>query len=114
MSFLRRGRRHPRPLIAIVGLAAFSLALAGTLLGVGPGGGGSRAAAQAPGEPTPRTDDSVPASNVTMIGSSPNEAPNETWGVGQGEEGNAVLVRYAAGSGWSLGPGLLDADGQPL
>jgi hypothetical protein len=114
MSFLRRVRRHPRPLIAIVGLAAFALALAGALLGVGPGGDGSRAAAQAPGEPTPRTDDSVPASNVTMIGSSPNEAPNETWGVGQGEEGNAVLVRYVAGSGWSLGPGLLAANGQPL
>ncbi|HTA05583.1 MAG TPA: hypothetical protein VK774_04405, partial [Solirubrobacteraceae bacterium] len=66
------------------------------------------------GEPVPRTDASVPASHVTMIGSSPEEAPNETWGVGQGEGGIAVLVRYAAGSGWTLGPKLLDASGGPL
>jgi hypothetical protein len=78
-------------------------------------GGGSRASAQpAAGEPIPQTDDSVPASHVTMIGSSPAEAPNETWGVGQGEEGAAVLVHYVAGSGWSLGPALLEASGRPL
>ena len=52
-----------------------------------PGGGSSRAAAQpASVEPTPQTDASVPASDVTMIGAAPLEAPgtNETWGVGDG------------------------------
>lgn len=108
----RSGRRR-RPLIVLVALAALALA-AGVLVGVGPTGDASRAVAQTPSEPTPRTDDSLPASNVTMIGSSPNEAHNETWGVGQGEERNAVLVRYVTGAGWSLGPRLLDASGQPL
>jgi hypothetical protein len=77
--------------------------------------GGSRAAAQVSGgEPTPQTDASVPASRVTMLGSSPGEAPAETWGMGQGEEGAGVLVRYSSGAGWSLGPPLLDASGNPL
>ena len=34
------------------------------------------------GEPTPQTDDSVPATRVTMLGSSPKEATDETWGMG--------------------------------
>jgi hypothetical protein len=77
--------------------------------------GGSRASAQvAPGEPTPQTDDSVPASQVTMIGASPNEAPGETWGIGQSGADSGVLVRYARGTGWSLGPQLLSSSGQPL
>jgi hypothetical protein len=78
-------------------------------------GRGSHATAQtSAGEPTAQTDDSVPASRVTMIGSSPQEAPDETWGVGSSEEGGAQVVRYVAGSGWSLGPALLGRTGQPL
>jgi len=69
-------------------------------------------------EPQPQTDDSVPASNVTMIGASPQEAPDETWGLGEVLGGSgaspAVLVRYTRGGGWGLGPALEDAAGQPL
>ena len=49
-----------------------------------------------------------------MIGASPAEAPNETWGMGQSEDGTGILVRYTSGSGWSLGPPLLNAAGAPL
>jgi hypothetical protein len=87
--------------LALAGL----LALAATLLGPG---GTSRAAAQpSVEEPTPQTDASVPASDVTMIGATPLEAPgtNETWGVGEAGS-TTVVVRYAKESGWSLGPAL--------
>jgi hypothetical protein len=100
--------------VLLVLAGALALALTNGL----PGGGSSRAAAQpASVEPTPQTDDSVPAHNVTMIGASPSEAPGETWGVGQSGEGagaSTVLVRYSTETGWSLGPGLLNGAGQPL
>ncbi|HEX5851652.1 MAG TPA: hypothetical protein VFY36_01040 [Solirubrobacteraceae bacterium] len=54
---------------------------------------------------------------MTMIGSSPLEAPDETWGVGQGNGAakfNSPLVRYTRESGWSLGPRYEDAAGNPL
>ncbi|MGO9247068.1 MAG: hypothetical protein ACLP7W_00530 [Solirubrobacteraceae bacterium] len=99
--------------LALAGLLALigALALAGAL----PGPGATiRASAQSPQpETTPQTDASVPATNVTMIGATPNEpgapGPNETWGVGAEKSGAgteektiAVIVRYAGGSGWSL------------
>lgn len=52
-----------------------------------------------------------------MIGSSPLEAPGETWGIGMLEsEGQSAwaVVRYAEGAGWSLAPGFLSDAGQPL
>jgi hypothetical protein len=64
-----------------------------------------------------QTDASVPAFKVTMIGASPQEAPAETWGIGEADQNGVsswVIVRYAEGSGWTLGPGLLDTAGQPL
>jgi hypothetical protein len=96
-----------------------AVAVALALTGVLPGAGGTtRAVAQAPGEPVAQTDDSLPASNVTMIGATPAEsgAPGdyETWGVGLGASGEAAVVRYAAGAGWSLGPALQDQSGGPL
>jgi hypothetical protein len=72
------------------------------------------AAAQASVEPVvPQTDASVPARDVTMIGSSPNEAPGETWGVGM-DNGASVIVRYTTATGWSLAPEPLDFAGQSL
>jgi hypothetical protein len=65
------------------------------------------------GEPTPQTDDSVPAADVTMLGSSPREATDETWGLGV-RNGTATLVRYTPETGWTLGPALLNAAGEPL
>jgi hypothetical protein len=60
----------------------------------------------------------VPASRVTLIGSSPQEAPAETWGIGEanvsGQGLQWVIVRYTETGGWSLGPGLLDAEGASL
>jgi hypothetical protein len=106
---------RPAPLAAVLVLVgALVLALANGL----PGGGSSRAAAQpASVEAIPQTDDSVPAPKVTMIGASPSEAPDETWGVGESGEGagaSAVLVRYTSETGWSLGPGLQNSAGAPL
>jgi hypothetical protein len=93
------------------------LLLAGVLvLAVGAPGPGalSRATGQTGAEePTPQSDDSLPASRVTMIGSSPAEAPDETWGVGVTNQAS-VLLRYTSESGWSLGPGLLNSAGLRL
>ena len=64
-----------------------------------------------------QTDDSIPARSVTMIGSSPAEAPDETWGIGEiGQVGSATyaIVRYDANAGWTLAPAMLDATGLPL
>jgi hypothetical protein len=82
-------------------------------------GATSRAAGQADeGEPTPQTDASLPARQVTMIGASPLEASDETWGIGRANEGSGssvwILVRYTSAEGWTLGPQLLNADGAPL
>ncbi len=78
----------------------------------------SRASGEAgAGEPTAQTDDSIPARSVTMIGASPAEAPNETWGVGQvGPQGSPsyAIVRYSSDGGWTLAPDPLDSAGQPL
>jgi len=108
----RRGRRRA---LRLALPAALAVALAIAALG---GGASSGAVPGVPaGEPTPQTDNSVPAPNVTLIGSSPQEAPDETWGVGQGN-GSAVfsstLVRYTKQSGWSLGEPFEDAAGKPL
>jgi hypothetical protein len=68
-------------------------------------------------EPTAQTDDSIPAHEVMMIGSSPLEAPDETWGIGTVESDghpSYVVVRYAEGAGWALAPSFLNAAGQPL
>ena len=83
MRSSRTARRSGRRALGVVALAAgaISLSLAG---GVPGDGAGSHAAAQpSEGKPTPQTDASVPARQVTMIGASPSEAPDETWGIGQ-------------------------------
>jgi hypothetical protein len=109
------GRSGRRGLLA---LAAVGGALGLTGYAFGPGAT-PRAAGSAGtgGEPSAQTDASVPAFKVTMIGASPLEAPDETWGIGETDEGGVsswTVVRYAEGSGWTLGTGLLDAAGQPL
>lgn len=60
-----------------------------------------------------QTDDSLPVGSVTLIGSSPAEAPAETWGVGE-QDGTALLVHYTPATGWTLAAPFLDAGGQPL
>jgi hypothetical protein len=111
-SISSRGGRVRRR--AALCLLLLGCAIAATLTGLSVIDG-SRASAQvAPGEPTPQTDDSIPASQVTMIGASPNEAPGETWGIGQSGANSGVLVRYVRGAGWSLGPSLLNSSSQPL
>ncbi|MGC2375170.1 MAG: hypothetical protein WA484_14975, partial [Solirubrobacteraceae bacterium] len=101
-----------------VALAAGVIAPVAVSLLPGPGSASHAAAQPSVGEPTAQTDDSVPASNVTMIGVSPGEAPGETWGVGQTDEGAgtfpSVLVRYTTQTGWTLAPRLLDSSGNPL
>jgi hypothetical protein len=113
-SRIGRVARRPPSLLALLALGALVGAL---LVGLDGSAGVSRAAAGA-SEPTPQTDAAVPAGKVTMIGSSPGEAPGETWGVGEVGEGLGAspsrLVRYTSEAGWGLGPALLDSDGRPL
>jgi hypothetical protein len=116
VSHARSGtaRRRRRGLVALA-CAAGALALAGELLG--PGAASHAAGQTGAGDPTVQSDASVPAFKVTMIGASPREAPGETWGIGETDQNGVsswALVRYAEGSGWSLGPGLLDTAGRPL
>lgn len=82
----------------------------------------TRAHAQGSEELIPQTDASLPARNVTMLGATPQEpgaGADEVWGLGlpggsAGEGAGAVLVRYTAESGWSLGAPLENAAGQTL
>jgi hypothetical protein len=97
-------RRRAAALILAASIAA-ALAIVGQL----PGHASSTRAAGAGPEVDPQTDASVPAQSVTMLAATPEEAgapgPNETWGIGSNGR-TPELVRYAAGVGWMLGPGL--------
>jgi hypothetical protein len=104
-----RGRSR-QPAICALGLLG-ALALAVTLLTGSPAS--SRATPAGAAEPTPQTDDSVPATHVTMLGASPAEANDETWGLGV-QDGSSTLVRYTPETGWTLGPTLQSSAGQPL
>ena len=75
-----RGRRRIAALLALLVAALVALSV-----GVLPGGGSTTRAAGASGaeEVSVQTDDSLPARDVTIIGSSPEEASGETWGVGE-------------------------------
>ena len=102
-------RRSPTvSLLAALSLMALAaLVVTGTLGGLG---STSRALAQGAGEPTAQTDDAIPARNVTMIGSSPAEGANETWGIGEvGSEDTPsfAIVRYSSDGGWTLAPAPL-------
>ncbi len=77
----------------------------------------SRATASSEGEPFAQTDDSVPAQNVIMLGSTPLESEGETWGIGEGgslSSGAWTIVRYSTADGWTRAPEPVDASGQPL
>jgi hypothetical protein len=114
VAIARRRRRLALGRLAL-SLFALGVLVLGMLFGAPGSGGGSRAAAQTggAGETSAQTDASVPARLVTMIGSSPGEAPEETWGLGQ-DGGAAALVRYTPETGWTPGPALLDSSGAPL
>jgi hypothetical protein len=107
-------RRPGRSALAAIALIAAALALVSSGVGTT-----SQATAQGSGaEPTPQTDASVPAEEVVMFGASPEEGPDETWGIGS-HEGMTTVVRYTGETPgeeghWSLGPPLLNAEGQPL
>ena len=128
ISCLERLEEYPRPSGARAAGAACGRARHGDRAGVSacparlaPRLARRRAAGRRPKKrcrrPTPR----VPASEVTMIGATPEEpgAPGaeETWGVGRegaGSSSTTVLVRYYVHSGsveaqegtWTLGPAL--------
>jgi hypothetical protein len=105
----RLHRRRLALALSLLAVVAFAGGLA--LAAAGPGASGAAAAAPA-GEVTPQTDDSLPASRVTMFGAAPAEAPDEAWGIGSSIAGTAV-VRYTD-SGWTLGPPLQDSSGAAL
>jgi hypothetical protein len=82
-----------------------------------PSGSSHASAPTSDPEVTAQTDASVPAREVAMIGSSPSEAANETWGIGEvGAQSRPcfAIVRYSSESGWSLAPGPLEANGHAL
>jgi hypothetical protein len=116
MRAARLKRRRRRAILCGIG----ALMAGGLALSCWPGGRGSvsRGAEATGGQPIAQTDASVPASRVTLIGSSPQEAPAEAWGIGEANVGGQgpqwVIVRYTETGGWSLGPGLLDAAANPL
>lgn len=122
LALVEAVRSRPGPLVLSL-LGALVLAAALALAGVLSGSAATRAAAQSSSEdttPTPQTDASVPAFNVTMIGATPEEpgAPpgaGETWGVGT-ENGTqeTAIVRYTRDGGWTLGPSLQDQAGKTL
>ncbi len=105
---------RPSPCGALLLASLLALAVVLALTGVLPGPGAtSRAAAQpGSGETVAQTDDSVPARERDMIGSSPAEAPGETWGIGEvGSDRTRIpagIVRYTTAGGWSLAPGPLN------
>jgi hypothetical protein len=108
--------RAPR---AAVGLVVAAVASGLILLGLGFGPTGTPGAlGQSPApEVTPQTDAAVPAHEVVMLGSSPQEAPAETWGIGKvGAQSQATwaIVRYSSGAGWTLAPPILDGSGSLL
>ena len=105
----RLHRRRLALALSLLAVVAFAGGLA--LAAAGPGASGAAAAAPA-GEVTPQTDDSLPASRVTMFGAAPEEAPDEAWGIGSSIAGTAV-VRYTD-SGWTLGPPLQASSGAAL
>jgi hypothetical protein len=99
------------PLICVLALLG---ALTLTVLVLTGSPASSRAASPAAsGEPTPQTDDSLPVNKVTMLGSSPGESSDETWGLSF-ENGVSALVRYTPATGWTLGRALLSSAGEPL
>jgi hypothetical protein len=98
------GRRRALLVLAAAALVGLAVVLASRT--------GASRAAYSPPPPTPQPDASAPATNVVMLGATPEEAgasgSNETWGVGAGGRSSTadVLVRYADQQGWSLGPAL--------
>ncbi len=101
--------------LAIVVASACALILTGVIAGPS---GTSGALGQSPSpEVTPQTDAAVPAHEVVMLGSSPREAPGETWGIGKvfgQSRGNRAIVRYSSEDGWTLAPPMLDSSGEAL
>jgi hypothetical protein len=109
--------RHRRRLLGVFALVGALIAV--TLAGGLPNGAGTVKAAGQAAAPEEHfyTDDAVPANEVVMFGASPKEAPAETWGIGQAGQGgtpNYVIVRYAAGAGWTRAPAILNGAEQPL
>ncbi len=99
---------------SLAGATLAAIATAALVLSISSGAASSAQVSAQQAQSIPQTDDALPLGSVTMIGSSPQEAPDETWGIGKGESGAYGLVRYTPESGWTLGPPLLDSAGQPL
>jgi hypothetical protein len=97
---------------ALAGVLVF--ALVAVELGLG---GAPRALGQAPpGEDAVQADAAIPAQEVTMLGASPGEAPDETWGIGKRTDSSSewVIVRYTTEGGWTLAPPIQNGAGEPL
>ncbi len=60
-----------------------------------------------------QTDDSAPLLSMTLFGASPEEEAGEVWGLAPTAQGGRP-VRYSPAAGWTLGPPLQNAAGEPL
>ena len=117
MSPTTRSRARPRrrPAIAALLAALAAPCVLALLHMLAPRGQASAAPAAA--QVYAQTDDSLPARHVTLIGSSPQEGPGETWGVGELGPINSDdfgIVHFSAGQGWSLAPSPQDSEGRRL
>jgi hypothetical protein len=94
---------------------AVLLAIAVAALAFGLFGGGVPRADGLLGAPelVAQTDDSAPAGSITLLGAAPDEQAGEVFGIAPAPAGSE-LVRYTQASGWTLGPQLQDAGGEPL
>lgn len=111
------GSRHRRRALAALALAAGVPALVLGVASLRPGGTPRALGLTAAAEVTPQTDAAIPAHEAVMLGSSPEEAPDETWGIGKvGALGQSTwaIVRYTSESGWTLASPMLDGAGAAL
>jgi hypothetical protein len=114
LSAVAKARRSRRRLLTAVVPAC---ALVSLTLVFGLAGGGPVAASGQLSAPQDafQTDDAVPATEVLMLGASPQETKGETWGIGKeaGTESYAI-VRYTTAGGWTRAPAILNGSGEPL
>jgi hypothetical protein len=111
-SIVSAFRSRRRLLGAVVVLCASATALVVVLASAGAGSASGQVTA---GEDVFQTDNALPAIDVLMFGSSPEESPGETWGIGRAAGSEEYeIVRYASGAGWTLAPAILDSSGEPL
>ncbi len=92
-----QGRRRRRA-VATLAITAVAPALILGVASIGSAGTPSAQGQAVTSEVIPQTDAAVPAHEVVMLGASPQEAPDETWGIGRvgaQSQSSWAIVRYS-------------------